>query len=52
MLLVRGKVGEWPAAALLPDDPPIGARIGDRLRLSADALQAHLFDADTGKRLT
>ena len=52
MLLVRGQVGQWPVTALLPDDPPAGVRIGDRLSLSADASQAHLFDADSGKRLT
>jgi ABC-type sugar transport system ATPase subunit len=51
-LLARGTLGQWPAAALIADDPPAGVRIGDRLRLSADWSQVHLFDAESGKRLT
>ena len=51
-LLVRGLVGDLPTTALIANDPPAGVRAGDRIRLSVDASQAHLFDADTGKRLT
>jgi len=51
-LLVRGLVGDLSATAIIADDPPAGVRVGDRLRLSVDPSEAHLFHADTGKRLT
>jgi multiple sugar transport system ATP-binding protein len=52
MLLVRGLVGDLPATAMIADDLLAGVRVGDRVRLAADFSHAHLFDANSGKRLT